>query len=308
MEHTLGFCNEVDAGMINTVFLNTFRVLAETSSFVDTAKKLRMTQPGVSQHLKNLEDYFGCTLVVRKGRLFQLTEEGMRVKAYSDDLFATHDTFKSTLTVDDPHVGACHIASPGSFGLKLYTHLLELGAQHANLSIHMTVAPSLSVIRGILEGTYQLGFVNETPEDPMLIAKKVSEEQLLLVTPQSAKASTYADLVALGFTSHPDGFAYANRLLALNFPKEFRSISEFKHRGHINQINRILDPIAHGLGFTVIPEFAFKAYPNPKKLNVMPLKKQLFDPVYAVHKKFVTLPARYEFVLKSLRKDLGPPL
>lgn len=290
--------------MINTVFLNTFRVLAETSSFVETAKKLRMTQPGVSQHLKNLEDYFGCSLAVRKGRMFQLTEEGLRVKAYSDELFAAHESFKSSLTADDPHAGACHIASTGSFGLKLYTHLLELGSKYTELAIHMTVAPSLSVIRGVLEGAYSLGFVNERPDDPMLDAAKISEEQLLLVAPHTAKASTCADLAALGFTSHPDGFAYANRLLALNFPKEFRSISEFKHRGHINQINRILDPIAHGLGFTVIPEFAFNAYPHPKKIKVIPLKKQLFDPVYAVQKKFVTLPARYEFVMKSLRKDL----
>ena len=293
--------------MINTVFLNTFRVLAETSSFVDTAKKLRMTQPGVSQHLKNLEDYFGCELAVRKGRLFQLTDEGMRVKAYSDELFATHESFKSTLSADDPHSGACHIASTGSFGLKLYSHLLELGAKHQNLAIHMTVAPSLSVMRGIVEGTYQLGFVNEAPQDPMLDAKKISEEQVLLVTHYTANASTFEELAALGFTSHPDGFAYANRLLALNFPKEFRSVSELPQRGHINQINRILDPIAQGIGFTVIPEFAFNAYANTKKLKVVSLKKKLFDPVYMVQKKFVTLPARYEFVTKSLRKDLLHP-
>lgn len=290
--------------MINTVFLNTFRVLADTSSFVATAKALRMTQPGVSQHLKSLEDYFGCELALRKGRRFQLTDAGVRVKKYSDELFASHEQFKVTLQKDDPRAGDCHFASTGSFGLKLYSHVLTLNAKHKNLAIHMTIAPNLSVIRGVGEGRFTMGFVSAPPQDPLIDATQIFEEQLLLVTPKTSKAESFIELQKLGFIGHPDGFAYANRLLSLNFPREFKSIDEFQLRGEINQINRILDPVAHGLGFTVIPEFAFGAYPQPEKLRVVPLKKKLFDPVYAVQKKQMKLPARYDFIMTSLKRAL----
>ena len=65
--------------MINTDWLRTFSVLAETRSFIAAAKQLHMTQPGVSQHLAKLEDYLGQALVVREGRHFELTPRGKMV-------------------------------------------------------------------------------------------------------------------------------------------------------------------------------------------------------------------------------------
>src|SRR5690349_13516467 len=52
--------------MINPSFLKTFVTLVETRSFTRTATRLGMTQPGVSQHLRWLEEYFGATLIERR--------------------------------------------------------------------------------------------------------------------------------------------------------------------------------------------------------------------------------------------------
>ncbi|MRY60822.1 LysR family transcriptional regulator, partial [Parabacteroides distasonis] len=41
--------------MINPLWLNTFKTLVEVGHFTQTAEKLYMTQPGVSQHIKKLE-------------------------------------------------------------------------------------------------------------------------------------------------------------------------------------------------------------------------------------------------------------
>ncbi len=59
--------------MLNPSFLKTFIALVETKSFTKTAEILHMTQPGVSQHVKWMEDYFGEPLIVREGKKFELT-------------------------------------------------------------------------------------------------------------------------------------------------------------------------------------------------------------------------------------------
>lgn len=48
--------------MINPTWVNTFITLVNTGHFTQTAEKLFMTQPGVSQHIKKLEEQVGSEL------------------------------------------------------------------------------------------------------------------------------------------------------------------------------------------------------------------------------------------------------
>ena len=73
--------------MINPIWLDTFITLVETGNFTRTAEQRFMTQPGVSQHLKKLEEVCQCELVVRLGKGIQLTEQGQRVYQYAKEHF-----------------------------------------------------------------------------------------------------------------------------------------------------------------------------------------------------------------------------
>src|SRR5262249_12625350 len=116
--------------MINPEFIETFLTLAETKHFTETAKRRHMTQPGVSQHLKRLEDYFGTSLVRKQGKSFTLTDAGRKLASYGRELFEGHDRFKEEIGGDDPHVGVVKFASPGSFGTKIFDLLMESAAKH----------------------------------------------------------------------------------------------------------------------------------------------------------------------------------
>ncbi len=51
-------------------------------------------------------------------------------------------------------------------------------------------------------------------------------------------------------------------------------MSDFSFRGFINQITRILDPVAAGLGFTALPEHACNASTAKPRPKVFPLQKK----------------------------------
>ncbi|WP_272966300.1 LysR family transcriptional regulator, partial [Alteromonas australica] len=72
--------------MLNPQWLDTFKVLVETGNFTRTAEQRFMTQPGVSQHIKKLEEACGCELVIRLGKGVELTEQGQRVYDYAQSL------------------------------------------------------------------------------------------------------------------------------------------------------------------------------------------------------------------------------
>ena len=62
--------------MLNLHQLNVFVTAAETLSFTKTAKRLHLTQSGVSQQVKALENHLGIDLFLRKGRRLAVTDAG----------------------------------------------------------------------------------------------------------------------------------------------------------------------------------------------------------------------------------------
>lgn len=286
--------------MINPDYLKTFITLIETGHFTRTAEKLHMTQPGVSQHIKKLEDHFNVSLILRTGKTFSITEAGRRLIEYSKALYLDYETFKVSIIKDSPFEGECKLSSPGSFGLRLFDVLLKLAKTHPLLKVSLSVNPNSSIPVLLLNRQIDLGFMTKDPNDPKLIAEKFSQEELLLITPKNFKFKKISDLKKLGFVNHPDGYFLAERLLAKNFPKEFISMDEFNSRVFINQISRILDPVVEGLGFTVLPEGVYKSYSQSSQLSTIRLKTKVTDDIYKVQRKNEYLPNRYSTIIKSL--------
>lgn len=62
--------------MLNVHQLNVFVTAVDTLSFTKTAKRLHLTQSGVSQQIKALESHLGVDLFLRKGRQLAITDAG----------------------------------------------------------------------------------------------------------------------------------------------------------------------------------------------------------------------------------------
>lgn len=112
--------------MINPIWLDTFITLVETGNFTRTAEQRFMTQPGVSQHIKKLEDVCNCELVIRLGKGIQLTEQGQRVYHYAKSQQAQEQDFIASLKFDAPYEGKCVVACSGAIAQRIYPALLSL--------------------------------------------------------------------------------------------------------------------------------------------------------------------------------------
>lgn len=283
--------------------LKTFIGLAEFKNFTLTAQKLAMTQPGVSQHLKALEQYYNVTLAIRGKKSIELTTEGKQLVSHAKKIFTEMQEFRDTIGIDDPHAGVCRFASPGGFGIKMYSRLLELQKEYPNLVIHYEYRPNSLVVSELLSGEIDLGYVSKKPDQPEIESKMIDHERLCLIVPITHKDFSFSGLKQLGFINHPDGFHHAARLLEQNFSKEFSDMREIPIRGFVNQITRILEPVALKIGFTALPEAAVEAFVDRKKVQIVPLKKDIVDPIFAIKKKNKKLPQRFEFIEQQLHRQ-----
>ncbi|MDR7855245.1 LysR family transcriptional regulator [Tissierella sp.] len=71
--------------------LQTFLTLCETCNYTETAEKLNMTQPAVTQHIQFLENYYQVVLISGKGKNFSLTKEGKALQQYVKTLKANSE-------------------------------------------------------------------------------------------------------------------------------------------------------------------------------------------------------------------------
>ena len=289
--------------MINPLFLRSFCTLVETGHFTRTAEQLHMTQSGVSQHVRKLEEQLSRPLLVRRGKGFTLTEAGDRLYREAQDILLALSNLEQRVVEDSAFAGAVRVRSPGSVGLKLYPQLLSLQERHPQLAIDYRFAPNAEVEVSIANSDANIGFMT-TPSNLVEVkSTPIADEDLYLVTPTEIKTPSWESLLELGFIDHPDGTHHAGLLLKPNY-SEFQNKAQFKCSGFSNQISMILEPVSRGLGFTVLPAFAIEAFAHKRLIRVHRLQTPVSETVYlCTHAKKVN-PARVDTVIAEIRKWL----
>jgi len=290
--------------MLNPVWLNTFVTLINIGHFTKTAEKLFMTQPGVSQHINKLEQACGFPLIRREKKSFELTEQGRLVYHYAENLVKNERELIEKLAFDDPYKGNCSIACSGALALTLYPQLLDLQVKHPSLVIKLKAAPNHQILDEIQQGIIDLGIVTDTPSKNLFDVEALGQEELCLVLPSNIEVNGDIGklLNHIGLIAHPDVEHYLLLYFAQSQEQSLRKlvINEIPVTGYINQISQILQPVAKGLGFTVLPKSAVESFQTTQLLRVFKSSKPVIEALYAVKKKNRELPERYKALKKLI--------
>ena len=265
-----------------------------------------MTQPGVSQHVKKLEQQFGQPLLSRDGKSFTTTPAGEAVLTIGRRRQAEERYLQDSLQHDDPDTGQVSIACSGSLALLLYPRLMDIMAAAPALVISLEAMPQPRILEGVTDGTVDLGIVNHAPTHARLDGDRVGHEDLCLIFPlTSAPPRSFADLDHLGFIAHPDGFAHADELLMANFPNDYPGSDRLRQRSYVNQIGQIPDPVVRGLGYTILSRSGVDAFPGRDQLSIAQLPRAIRHELWLIERKGRILPARTQKVRAVIATTLA---
>ena len=290
--------------MLNATWLETFTTLCEAGHFTRAAERLNMTQPGVSQHLRKLEDQVGQPLIAREGKRFTLTTAGDAVFALGLSRRGEEARLREAIETDDRDAGTLCIGCSGSFAMLLSPLLLDWMASAPALTISLVAAPQGEIRTGLLEGRFDLGVLGADPGHARLEGRYLGREELCLVLPKEApdRMPDFTDLEARGFIAHPDGFAYADELLGLNFPDAYPGADRLRLRGFLNQIGQIPAPVADGIGYTLLPRSGVEAFAGKQALRVVPMAQRRWHELWLVNRKGRAATARAAHAASLIRE------
>ena len=128
--------------MLDIHKLNIFLVAAETLNFTHTAKKLRMTQPSVSQHIQALEDHFHTPLFLRTGRRLELSNAGLSLIPLAREAVRLSIHIDETITsLNGELQGHLHVCCSTSIGKYILPNLLaQFHQKHPRIQVTCQVA------------------------------------------------------------------------------------------------------------------------------------------------------------------------
>ncbi|MGL6261965.1 LysR family transcriptional regulator [Vibrio sp. WXL210] len=298
--------------MLNRTWLATFKTLVEVGHFTQTAEKLFMTQPGVSQHIRKLEQACGHSLLTRYQKRFELTEQGQLMYHYACQLEQQEHQLSEAMQLDSPHIGECHISCSGAIALYLYPKLLELQQSHRQLQLTLEAAPNASILSSVEQGKTDFGIVTSIDHPELYSVSQLGNEELCLVLPKhyAQEELNFSTLDQLGLIGHPDAERYLNLYCAQCAEPELESLdaSRFTRSGYINQIHQILIPVAKGLGFTILAQTAVDNCSFKDQLHVFQPKANVKLPLSLIHKYHRELPARKELIRQYIHQQFESKL
>ncbi len=171
--------------MINLDQLRIFQAVAEVRSFTRAAGVVHLTQPGISKHIKQMEEYYGTPLFDRLGKKVALTQAG-------EILFeATHEVMAS-ITAAEQRIQDLKGSYGGrlvlgaSFPLGIYVLPKMLAAfrrRFPEVEVKVDISLSEKIVARILANKLDLGLVSPGVNDPRLISKPFMTDELIAIAP-----------------------------------------------------------------------------------------------------------------------------
>ena len=161
--------------------LKTFISLCETQNFTQTAQHIHRTQSAVSMQIAKLEEQLECVLFIRDKRNVKLTNDGLRLKEYANQIVRLSDNLLDEFKHKDIK-GEVYFASPEDFATYYLPKLLsEFKISHPKVKLNVNCNLTLNLINEFEKGQYDLIIIKQEPGKLYKQAKPLLREELVWV-------------------------------------------------------------------------------------------------------------------------------
>lgn len=273
--------NPLGGAPLNLEQVRTFLVAAETLNFTRAARRLHLSQPAISQQIRELEGALGVSLFERRGRGLALTPAGADLAPRAQHLLAEARRTSDALDVyRGVPQGSLLLGAEPTPGVYLLPRLLgELSQRYPALKSSLHVKEGELLWPMLRSGELDLAVV-ETPPPPGQLsgwsALRCFEDELVVIVPP---AHPWAERGVI----HPDELAdealilrqpdaalrrrYAQQLAATGFSSE-----RLEARFELSSSEGIKHAVMAGLGAGIVPRLSIEVELAAGRVRVVRLE------------------------------------
>lgn len=164
--------------------LKVFVTVIEQKNFSRAGDILNLSQPGVSLHIRNLENELGTKLIYRSPKQVQITEPGKILYRHAKQMLNHYETAKREINEFNNVVsGTMKIGASFTIGeYYLPKVLAEFAAQYPMVDIQIIISNSNDVIQGIRSNKLDIGLIEgETDYKDIDVTPFMNDEMIVVV-------------------------------------------------------------------------------------------------------------------------------
>lgn len=161
--------------------LRVFNEVAESGKMSIAATKFYLSQPTVSQIIKELEEHYGFLLFERLSKKLFITEEGKKLLSYSKQVVKQFDDLESKM-LESTKGQVFRIGSTITVGSCLINDIIkEFKETNDNIDIYSYVNNTQVIEEELLKANIDIALVEGIIKNPDLISIPVVDDYLVLV-------------------------------------------------------------------------------------------------------------------------------
>jgi LysR family transcriptional regulator, transcriptional activator of the cysJI operon len=199
-----------------------FVAVCEAGSMTKAALQLSISQPSVSQAVRELEESYGTSLFERLGKRLIVTEAGELCLGYAKQLLKSRDDLAESMR-EKRLSGPIRVGATVTIGTYLLPRIASLSAR----KLYPVVENTARIERLLLEGGLDLALVEGETSSPALKRRHFYKDRLVIVcSPENhacTRRLTPRELKGRGFYIREEGsgsrelFAFAMKRKGLPF-------------------------------------------------------------------------------------------
>lgn len=171
--------------MLNLQELHVFVEAARTQNFSAAARRLYLSQPAVSLHIRNLERHLGTRLFERTGRNIVLSEAGKVLLPLAQDVLRDLKTLEETMWgLQGRIMGSLSIACSTTVGKYILPRLVAgFRARYPEVNVEINVMSRRAALDRLLEGRAEIAVVSTHFHHHDLEFAPFTTDQVVLIVP-----------------------------------------------------------------------------------------------------------------------------
>ena len=167
--------------------LRYFLAVAEAGNFSRAADRLGITQPAISQQMRDLEAGLRVSLFQRRGKRILLTSTGIIFQEHARAILRQLENFLQELSSEPGQLrGALHLGVVPILNVALVPHLLGLfAAAYSGISLTVEEISSTEIETALEEGRMDVGLGFLTRHSPNLRYERLCTDQFALIVSEA---------------------------------------------------------------------------------------------------------------------------
>ena len=275
--------------MLNCAEIHVFAVAAETENFSETARRLHLSQPAVSQRIHSLEQQLGLRLFKRSGRGVSLTSAGRLMLPLAHQLLDLIREIEETMwSLEDEVTGHIIIGcttTAGKYALPLLA--AAFNREYPNVRVTINMCRAGSPVEPVLAREVHLGISDSRIVHRDIECQPFFTDRVVLIAPESHPFAKFlsvepGDLLEQPFILREEGCS-TNRMIEAALGEYNIALGDLRVVMSVGNSEAIEMAVEHGLGIAFVSRLAARRGLESGHLVEVPVEGvHLERPLYVV--------------------------